>query len=94
LGRQKFIAASTGFACYMLGFAIGESLLFVYMKKAYLAQQATKGAEQLAIVKQCLDLFNPTMLLVICLLTFITAYLGSFWGKRLLQIHFEKAGIV
>ncbi|BBB92136.1 MAG TPA: MptD family putative ECF transporter S component [Methylomusa anaerophila] len=94
IGRGKFVAAATGFACYMLGFAVGEGFPLTFMKNAYAAQQAANGTEQLAVLQKCLDLMNPAMLAVICLLTVITAYLGSLWGKRLLLSNFEKAGIV
>ncbi|WP_258955143.1 MptD family putative ECF transporter S component [Sporomusa ovata] len=94
LGRQKFVAASTGFACYMLGFAVGESFPLTFMKESYVAQQAANGAEQLAILQQCLNLMNPAMLAVVCLLTVFSAYLGSLWGRRLLRAHFAKAGII
>lgn len=94
MGRARFTAAATGFACYMLGFAVGESFPLVYMKEAFLVQQAGNGIEQLAILQQCLDLMNPTMLIIICPLTVVTAYLGSFWGRKLLRTHFEKSGIV
>jgi energy-coupling factor transport system substrate-specific component len=93
LGREKFAAAATGFACYMLGFAVGESFPLTFMKEAYLAQQAANGAEQLSILQQCLDYMNPTLLVIICLLTVIAAYVGSLWGRRLLRTHFKKAGI-
>ncbi|HWR06647.1 MptD family putative ECF transporter S component [Sporomusa sp.] len=94
LGRQRFAAAATGFACYMLGFAIGESLPLTFMKEAYLAQEARHGIEQLTILQQCLDLMNPPLFAAICLLTVLASYVGSFWGRRLLKAHFEKAGIV
>ena len=95
IGREKFIAAVTGFAFYMLGFAVGESFPLTFMKEAYIAQEAAKGTEeQLAILYQCLALMNPGMLAVICLLTVIMACVSSLWGRRLLRTHFEKAGIV
>lgn len=94
LGRQRFIAAASGFACYMLGFAVGESLPLTFMKEAYLAQEAAHGAEQLSILQQCLELMNPPLFALICVLTVFAAYGGSFWGRRLLRAHFEKAGIV
>lgn len=93
LGRKSFAAAATGFACYMLGFAIGEGFPLTFMKAAYLAQQAAKGSEQLAVLQGCLNLMNPAMFALVCLLTVIAAYLGSLWGRRLLQSHFHKAGI-
>ncbi|WP_269147937.1 MptD family putative ECF transporter S component [Sporomusa sphaeroides] len=93
LGREKFAAAVGGFICYMLGFAVGEGFPLVFMKEAYLAQEATKGAEQLAILEQCLALMNPAMFAVVCLTTVLTAYAGCVWGRRLLRTHFTKAGI-
>ncbi len=93
LGREKFVAAAGGFVCYMLGFAVGEGFPLVFMKEAYLAQQAAKGAEQLAILEQCLALMNPAMFTVVCLATVLTAYAGCVWGRRLLRTHFTKAGI-
>nr|NSL49364.1 MptD family putative ECF transporter S component [Dendrosporobacter quercicolus DSM 1736] len=94
LGRKSFAAAATGFACYMLGFAVGEGFPLTFMKEAYLAQQAPNGSEQLAVLQGCLDLMNPAMFALICLLTVVSAYLGSLWGRRLIQSHFSKAGIV
>jgi energy-coupling factor transport system substrate-specific component len=94
MGRNKFISAATAFACYMLGFAFGEHFPFTFMKDAYLSQQASKGAEQLAITQKCIDLINPQMLVTICVITVVMAYLSSLWGKKLLHKHFEKAGIV
>ncbi|WP_371373303.1 MptD family putative ECF transporter S component [Sporomusa aerivorans] len=93
MGREKFSARTAGFVCYMLGFAVGESFPLTFMKDAYVAQQAANGTEQMAILQECLQLMNPTMLGVICLLTAVTACLGSLWGKRLLHTHFKKAGI-
>lgn len=95
IGREKFIAAVTGFSFYMLGFAVGEGFPLTFMKEAYIAQEAAKGTgEQLAILYQCLALMNPAMLAMICLLTVIMACVSSLWGRRLLRTHFEKAGIV
>lgn len=94
IGREKFVAKVTGFAFYMLGFAVGESFPLTFMKEAYIAQEAAKGTEQLAILQQCLALMNPAMLAAICLLTVIMACVSSLWGRRLLRTHFEKAGIV
>lgn len=65
-----------------------------FMKAAYLAPQAAKGSEQLAVLKGCLNLMKPAMFALTCLLTIISAYLGSLWGRRLLQSYFHKAGIV
>lgn len=94
MGREKFIGIATGFACYMLGFAVGEGVPFVFMKEAYIAQEASKGTEQLGILQGCLALMNPTMLIIICLLTIVVSYVSSIWGRHLLRTHFKKAGIV
>ena len=93
MGRESFVSGAAGFVCYMLGFAVGESFPLTFMKDAYVAQQAANGTEQLAILQECLRLMNPAMLGVICLLTAVTACLGSLWGRRLLHTHFKKAGI-
>ncbi len=80
MGREKFSAAAAGFACYMLGFAVGESFPLTFMKEDYLVQQAANGTEQLAILQQCLNLMNPAMLVIICLLTVISLF-GQLLGQ-------------
>ncbi len=94
IGRQRFSAMVTGFSCYMAGFAIGQGVPLTWMKDAYLAQEARHGAEQLAILQQCLELMTPHLFGLIFLLTIVAAVVGSFWGRRLLRLHFIKAGIV
>ncbi|SHI72368.1 energy-coupling factor transport system substrate-specific component [Clostridium cavendishii DSM 21758] len=94
MGRKKFISAATGFACYMLGFALGEYIPFVFMKEAYIAQESAKGSESLQILKTCLGMVDFNTMILLSVLTIIASYLGSLWGKKLLHKHFEKAGIV
>ena len=94
LGRKKFIAAASGYACYILGFALGVIFPFAAFGDAYIAQEAAKGSTTLAVVQECVSLVNPTMVVIVCILSIGAAYLGSLWGRKLLKKHFEKAGIV
>ncbi|WP_032122432.1 MptD family putative ECF transporter S component [Clostridium amazonitimonense] len=94
MGRKKFLAAATGFASFMLGFALGEYVPFVFMKSAYIAQESAKGSQSLEILKRCLNILNVQTMIILSIITVIAAYLGSLWGKKLLHKHFEKAGIV
>ncbi len=84
IGRNKFIAAVSGFTSIMLGYALGEYIPFVYMQ--------TTGT--LPIVQQCLEIMNPHLMIILCIITVATSILGCLWGKKLLHKHFEKAGIV
>ncbi|GAA0076617.1 MptD family putative ECF transporter S component [Clostridium sp. CTA-5] len=93
MGRKNFLSAATGFAFYMLGFALGEYIPFVYMKEAYIAQESAKGSESVEILRRCLEIVNVQTMVILSIVTIIAAYLGSLWGKKLLSKHFERAGI-
>ncbi|ARC86050.1 hypothetical protein U732_1722 [Clostridium argentinense CDC 2741] len=94
MGRKKFLAAATGFATYMLGFALGEYIPFVFMKEAYIAQESANGSQSIEILKRCLNIVNVQTMIILSIITIIATYVGSLWGKKLLHKHFEKAGIV
>lgn len=94
IGRNKFIAAVSGFTSIMLGYALGEYIPFVYMQDAYISLYKTKTTGTLPIVQQCLEIMNPHLMIILCIITVATSILGCLWGKKLLHKHFEKAGIV
>ena len=94
IGRNKFIAAVSGFASIMLGYALGEYIPFVYMQDTYIALYKTKTTGTLPIVQQCLEIMNPNLMIILCIITVTASILGCLWGKKLLHKHFKKAGIV
>jgi len=93
-GSGKYVSAVIGYCLYILGYAFGEIFPFVFFTEAYIAQEAEKGGSTLHVVKACVEMLNVPLLAVICILSIGAAILGSFWGKKLLRKHFEKAGLV
>lgn len=80
------------FSVYMLCFAIGEYMPFVWMKEAYLAIYSDNAA--LAVAEMGTSPLNPAVMVGLCIATVICAILGCLWGRRLSRTQFEKAGIV
>ncbi len=92
LGRKSFKSIVVAFSVYMLCFAIGEYMPFVWMKEAYLAMYSDNAA--LAVAEMGTNLLNPAVMVGLCVVTVICAILGCLWGRRLSRTQFEKAGIV
>ena len=82
IGRNKFIAAVFGFSSIMLGYALGEYIPFVYMQDVYIALYKTKTTGTLPIVQQCLEIMNPSLMIILCIITVIASILGCLWGKN------------
>ncbi len=92
LGKKSFKAMSVAYSVYMLCFAVGLYMPFVWMKEAYLAQYA--GKDSLAVAEMGTSFINLPVMVGLCVATVVVAVLGCFWGKRLTQKQFTRAGIV
>lgn len=94
LGREKFVSAVVGFSTYMFGFAMGEYLPFKLLKDAYIAQESAKGTNSVAVAQQCIELLNFKLIAILSIITVVMAVVGCIWGRKLIETHFKKAGIV
>ncbi len=92
LGRRSFRSMYIAYAVYMLCFAIGEYIPFVWMKQAYLDLYANQSS--LEVARLGTEVMNPPMFILLCVATVIAAIAGCFWGRALTRKQFARAGIV
>ncbi|MDR1513292.1 MAG: MptD family putative ECF transporter S component [Propionibacteriaceae bacterium] len=93
LGRGSFRSISIAYAVYMVFFALGEYIPFVWMKKAYLEMYADAGST-VEVARIGTDVLNPTTMIGLCALTVIASVLGCLWGRRLTRKQLKRAGVV
>ena len=92
LGRRSFRSMTAACSIYMLCFAIGEYVPFVWMKQAYLDQYAGNAA--LEVARAGTRMLNPATMAGLCLGAVIASAAGCWWGRALTRRQFKRAGIV
>lgn len=94
LGRKRFLSMATAYCVFILAYALGEYIPFVWMKDAYIALYANRNDGSLAVAETGVDLMSPPLLIGLSLASVVAALLGCLWGRSLIRRQFAKAGII
>lgn len=92
LGRGTLRAGMVGSSFALLGLALGEYIPFVFMQDAWAVMLASDSSGTASVAEWCMNIINMPVMLLLCAGTVLLTCLGCFWGQKIVNQHFKKAG--
>lgn len=92
LGKKTFKGMLVGYTLFIMLFALGEYIPFIWMRDAYL--RLYEGMPTISVLEAGLEMMNPMVMVLLLAGTVICCVIGCLWGRAMTKKQFSRAGIV
>lgn len=89
-GKDKVFARRAAISMPMLGLGLGEYIPMGFMRNAFNAMYADHFTE--GVSQKAMGMMNTPVIIILCILTVILAFLGCMWGDHVAAKRLAKGG--
>ena len=89
-GKDNVFARRAAISLPMLGLGLGEYIPMGFMREAFNAMYADHFTE--GVSQKAMEMMNTPVIIVLCILTIVLAFLGCMWGDHVAAKRLAKGG--